>query len=237
MRMSPSRNVEQAVCRPRSRASRMQAASHVPGAGARGRMLLLVLATVVLAGGCAARLVPAPGATTLPGRGAGAWNARPPSLEQEVIPMLAQVENGGAGALRVRHGEFALVGADGLRVAARPPSELDSVVSEPVASGFPRGGLGVPPCFSRFQPGWSAVHDPFFVAPRCPAYASVALPTGDMVQLALPETVVEPGGRAAGFAYFERPRAKASRLDFTAGLVDARTGEALATAVIPFVVE
>jgi len=86
MRMSPSRSVEQAVCRPRSRASRMQAPSNVP---ARGRMLLLVLATVVLAGGCAARLVPAPGAITAPGRGAGAI------AEVEGVRVVARARVGG----------------------------------------------------------------------------------------------------------------------------------------------
>ena len=63
------------------------------------------------------------------------------------------------------------------------------------------------------------------------------LPTGDMVQMALPERVLEPGARAEGFLYFDRVDRKAKRVDFTARLVNATSGDQIGTITIPFVVD
>jgi hypothetical protein len=58
-----------------------------------------------------------------------------------------------------------------------------------------------------------------------------------MVQLALPARTVEPGARATGFLYFDRVKRKAKRVDFTARLLNATTGEQIGTVTIPFVTE
>jgi hypothetical protein len=223
---------------------------------ARRAIAAAVLA--LLLAGCTARLRPAPTATLVPGRGqgaeateagvrvvarAGAWRARPPGLEGVVTPVLVTVENGSDRTLRIRYDDFSLVGADGRRFAALAPFEIEGTVSEPApAYAFPRSALAPRLLgFHRgrpvylYDPVW---YDPFWYDPFYgPGFLRVDLPTGDMVQLALPEGTVEPRARVSGFVYFERVRRDAGRVDFTARLADARTGEPMGRVVIPFVVE
>ncbi|HEU5321801.1 MAG TPA: hypothetical protein VFX28_13430 [Methylomirabilota bacterium] len=206
---------------------------------------VLVLSLTV--GACAARLEPAPGARLVGGGKPGvvasaagitlvartdAWTGRPRALEAKVIPVLVTLENGSDRPVRVRHEDFALVAEDGRRFAGVAPFDIDGVVTEPVAA-LPlavarpyhwRFGLGAP------------LYDPFLYDPLwTPAFAAVPLPTPDMVQLALPERVLAPQDRATGFVYFPRPPRDVRRLDLTARLVDARTGESVGTLVIPLV--
>ena len=139
--------------------------------------------------------------------------------------------------VRVRYADFALVAPTGQRFAALDPFEVRGSVSEPVAAyAFPRFGWGPRLVgVSRRRPIY--LYDPFFWDPFYPGFVRVDLPTGDMVQLALRETVVEPGTSASGFLYFERPGRGVERLDFTAQLVDAGTGEEFGSVTIPFVLD
>jgi hypothetical protein len=223
-------------------------------------MRILALAgAVLLLAGCVTTLVPAPGAVVVPGPGQGAaaradgvqvvvrfgaWNGRPLNLESVVTPVLVVIDNAGAVPLRIRHEEFALVSADGRTFAARPPFAVEGVVWDTPPAGYalPRAsfgfGFGVG---RRIGPGgWGLglgypFYDPFFYDDYYyPLQIPVRLPTPDMVQLALPESVVEAGARASGFVYFERVR-DVDQVDFTARLVDARSGQPIGTARIPFV--
>ena len=45
--------------------------------------------------------------------------------------------------------------------------------------------------------------DPFFYASYYPRFVQLQLATGDMVQKALPEGALQPGGRMTGFLYFD----------------------------------
>ena len=63
----------------------------------------------------------------------------------------------------------------------------------------------------------------------------VALPSKQMLELAIPEGVVESGGSVTGFLYFsEIPRA-VDRVTFVAKLVDGHTEETFGTIEIPLV--
>jgi hypothetical protein len=213
-------------------------------------------ALMVLAGACAPQLRPAPEATQVPtGRGqaavaeaggvrvvarTGAWRALPTALELVVTPVLVTIENESEAPLRVRYADFALVSAQGPRFAARAPFEIDGYVSEPVW-GYPYAPYARPyPRFYAFRgpSGRAVLVDPFFYDPFFDPYTfmGVPLPTADMVQLALPERVLEPHGRTAGFVYFERVR-NVPRVDFIARLVDDRSGAPHATLTIPFVLD
>jgi hypothetical protein len=66
---------------------------------------------------------------------------------------------------------------------------------------------------------------------------SVSLPTEDMLEMAIPEGVLEPQGRISGFLYFPRVNPDAERVVFQAALVSARTGEEFGAVEVPFVVE
>jgi hypothetical protein len=218
---------------------------------ALGLAVLVVVAVGLSA--CATTLKPAPGAPVVEGslgRGAiaegagvrliawaGAWRASPRSLEAVVTPVLVSVENRSQVPLRLRHSDFALVGPAGQTFAARSPFEVVGHVAEPAgwyaSPRFYAGPFVVRDVRGRpflIDPLWD---DPFFYGP---AFTSVELPSGDMVQLALPERVVEPHGSATGFLYFERVR-KVPGVDLSARLVDDRSGQPVVTLTVPFVVD
>jgi len=56
-----------------------------------------------------------------------------------------------------------------------------------------------------------------------------------MIQRALPEGVIEPGGHAMGFIYFQQLDRDAGTLTLTFDVVDGRSGASPGTIRIPFV--
>jgi hypothetical protein len=216
----------------------------------------LIGALAVALGGCVAQLRPAPGAVVLPGPGqaaiaeaggvrivasADAWRGDPESLDQVVTPMLVRVENDGTAAVQVRYEDFALVADDGRRFAAIPPFDVRGVVST-LNRVYPVYGFRVSPFYSAFYPHLAVApgaypFDPFYYDAYWPYWHRwVNLPTGDMVQKALPEGVLQPGGRATGFLYFEDVD-KARRLTFQARLPVRDTNDQTVSITIPFVVD
>jgi hypothetical protein len=215
----------------------------------------LVLLAVVLAG-CAPRLVPAPGAQRAPGAGTGAvaelagvrviartdaWSGRPLSLPTMVTPVLVSVENLGPAPIRIRREHFALVAPDGRQLVARGPYEITGVAVDPAPTGlaYPRPSVGLGLGISRgyaLGVGFPFYGDPFLYDDYYyPMQVRIPLPTVDMVAMALPEKVIEPGERAEGFVYFERVPREVAQVDLTVRAENARTGEALGTIAIPFV--
>ena len=64
------------------------------------------------------------------------------------------------------------------------------------------------------------------------------LPTGDMVQKALPEGVLEAGGRVTGFLYFEDiDVGKDDTATFVTDLVNASNGETVGAIRIPLEID
>ena len=216
-----------------------------PGTGRarRGAPAWAVLFALVTLAGCATHLRPGPGAVVLPGPGQAAiaeeagvrivasadmWRGDPDTLDRIVTPMLVRIENSGTTAVQVRYEDFALVADDGRRFAAVPPFSIRGVVSSvepPVYApygpvyGYPH--LGFSPYYGAYWPYW---------------YRWVTLPTGDMVQKALPESVLQPGDRSTGFLYFEDVD-KARRVTFQARLPVPGPGDRSVSITIPFVVE
>ncbi len=211
---------------------------------------------LLLAAACATRIVPAPTADRLPGPGAAAlaeaagvrvivaadaWRGFPADLAEAVTPMLVTIHNGSERQLMIRYEHFALTSPEGRRFAALPPFEITGVVSEPVPGFHPPVRFGVAPYLSRWYPGWTVFGGPFpfhtaYYDAFYPAFTRVALPTGDMVQKALPEGVVEPGGRVAGFVYFEEVK-DVEVLTFAARLVEPSAATPFAEVRLPFVVD
>lgn len=211
------------------------------------RVAALVLALAIA--GCAgpARLVPAPEAEPAgPGIGVGgvaraagvtvtarvgAWTGFPSTLPRVATPVLVSLDNMGPEPLRVRHEDFTLVTPEGLRLVGQGPYAVRGVVatSAPVAY-HPRVAIGV-------GWGWPWWYDPFWDPYFYPPVVHVALPTPDMISLALPESVVAPGARLTGFVYFAREWRKALRADLVVRLTNNRTGAELGTVTIPFLVE
>jgi hypothetical protein len=180
---------------------------------------------------------------------ADAWSGQPAELT-EVIPLLVTIENNSRVPVRLRYAEFSLAG-DGERGSALPPFEITGTETEPIGTTglidgpypFPLRGFYVAPHYSRFYPRLRVfpgpfAYDPLFYSRRFPVFRRFQLPTGDMVQKALPEGVLEPGGRVTGFLYFEDiDVGKDDRATFVTDLVNASNGETVDAIRIPLEID
>lgn len=221
----------------------------------------LALAAVLALGACgrAAELAPAPDATRVQGPGLAAaasragvtmeaqvqaWNANPRDLDREMTPVRVEVRNGSERPLRIRNQEFALAEAAGERRAAVPVYTIDEEVTRRVAPAFAYDRFYLAPYLDGYYDGmdlwaYDFPYDRGYYDRVYPYYSTlvrVDLPTDQMVEFALPEGVVEPGGAVAGFLYFEEVDEDAGRVRLEMDLVDARTLESFGSIEIPFVV-
>jgi hypothetical protein len=187
-----------------------------------------------------------------------AWQGTPSSLEQVLTPVQVTLENHSGQPIRIAYKDFTLLGGTGFRYAALPPFSMQgtavSTAEQPgayVPAAFrpsavsplrprfrsdrflvARPYVGFYPGFSAWPYGWE--WDPFYYD-RWYASWPTPLPTRDMLEEALPEGVVEDGGRISGFIYFQQTtREQQVQLQFQA--TDAKTGQVLGTGSVPFVV-
>ena len=220
---------------------------------------ILILLAALGAAACSrtiARLTPAEGVTPAPGGGAvataagvrviarpQAWEWGPDNLTSEVTPILIELRNEGTRPVLVRYNHFWLTDADGHRFNVMPPYDVDGSLNEAYTVRNPIYGFNrfaVAPYLSRWYPrfnryGGAFGYDPSYYSPYVTRYREIKLPTVDMVQRALPEGVLEPGGSAMGFVYFEEFHRDAKTLTLAADIVDATSGSVIGTAQIPFV--
>ena len=167
--------------------------------------------------------------------GTRAWRGWPSDLSRFVTPVHVSLANRSTAPVRVRHDDFALVRADGRRLAAVMPQEVRGVVYDPPPPALPSAGFSLgADAYPREQdwalggPARGASDDPVARVGE-----QFTLPSPDVLSRALREGVLEPGQTASGFVYFERGPPHAGRVEFTMRLVEARTGETLGRAVIP----
>ncbi|MGH9614730.1 MAG: hypothetical protein ACRD4P_16810, partial [Bryobacteraceae bacterium] len=66
---------------------------------------------------------------------------------------------------------------------------------------------------------------------------SVRLPTQSMLQKAIPEGVIAPGGYVEGFMYFKKITGRLMDVNFTATLQGAKSGQEFGSINIPFEVK
>jgi hypothetical protein len=177
----------------------------------------------------------------------GAWQARPANLETELTPVLVEILNRSGRPLRIAYDAFRFTTEAGRSYAALPPYDIEGEVVRPVPGGrpyYPYARFGGAPYLGGYYPQLGIYRGPFAFSnqhygayfPMWGAYPAVQLPTEDMLERALPEGVVEPGGRVGGFIYFQQIEGSGP-FAFHADLVDAGTGEQFGTIGIPFVSE
>lgn len=170
---------------------------------------------------------------------AHAWSGFPDDLDV-VTPLLVTIENNGDVPLRIRYRELDLVTDAGVELAAMPPFDVEGTAVEPVTVRmWPSSRFLVAPYMSPTYPfhdrwGGPFAYDPFYYDDTFTSFQRVNLPTGDMIARALPEGVLQPGGRVTGFVYFQNPPETAERVTFTAELVNAETGDQFGIVRIPF---
>lgn len=211
----------------------------------------------LLALGCATELEPAPQAQTVPGledaarrsvehvsliAKASAWPG-PIAISDQVTPLQVRIQNDSERALLVRYVQFSLVDRSGRQYAALPPLEIEGSVKEPVQGAFGyRRFMGAPHYTGRYRHfplhAGPYPYDPFYYDTYHGYWAEFDLPTQEMIQRALPEGVLEPGGYVQGWLYFEKVSDDASsRAVFRADLVDQASGRTFGEVRIPFLVE
>ncbi len=215
--------------------------------------LALPLALSACAAG-AANFEPAPGAQPAPAMDGAvatdagvrvvaegdAWTSRPANLANEVTPFLVHVTNNGTQPLLLRYRSFRLVTPSGATYFALPPFQIGGSVARTVTPAYAYSGFTVAPYLSRYYPAVE-VANPFmadepYYNTYWPLIQRISLPTGDMVQEALPEGVLAPGGTVSGFLYFQKVDPKAARVRVLLDLLNASTHDEFGQVAIPFVV-
>jgi hypothetical protein len=215
----------------------------------------LLVAGALLAAGCASRLTPAPVTNEVTGRGEGAmvvskgvhvtaraqaWQGTPQALHEQVTPMLVTISNQSGVPIRVAYNQFRLVSDSGRRYSAIPPFQIDGQVKTTIGlPHYPAAGFGYAP---YLEPYYASV--PIYPFEPNIGYwhrygtimRTVNLPTEDMLQKALPEGVLQPGGRVRGFLYFEGVGSDVERVQLRADFRNPRTGNNVTRISIPFVV-
>lgn len=227
---------------------------------------LIVAGGLSVLNACAgtANLVPAGTAHALPGVEAAAVEAvegvrvvaRPDiwpgfvPVQQEVTPIRVAIYNDGDAPLRVQYREFELTTPDGRIFAALPLLEIDTAVREPravppvpVRPAFTANDFEIAPLYAPVYPdlpvGPNLYYDPEYyeyVDYYYDYWRRYDLPTATMIELAIPEGVLLPGGELEGFLYFEEVGTEVPRVSFRMDLVNARNAALLGTIEIPFVV-
>jgi hypothetical protein len=171
-------------------------------------------------------------------------------VKTEVTPLRVVIENDGSVPVRLRYDEFTLVGPQGQRYAALPPYGVEGSVAEPTlvegyapvtAPTFEYNDFYVAPYYASAYPTLDPYADPFYYDSYYydrydTVWQSINLPTEEMVAEVLPEGVLDPGGRVAGFLYFERVDPEIPRVRFRADLVSVADGDVFGEVSIPFTV-
>jgi hypothetical protein len=230
-------------------------------------MLAVGSALVLLVAGCVghSQLAPAPGDTELGGNKetavssidsvdvnvfTKAWNGRQEILNV-VTPLRIEIKNNSDQPVRVRYSDFKLVGPKGKTYAALPPYGITGSVEEPhlvqvypaiVSPDFDWDDFDVAPYYAPIYPDipvWDGpfYYDPFYYDQYYTYWQQIELPTHEMLNEALPDGVIKPGGRVSGFLYFQEVDDKLPRVRFEYDLVNASNGNIFGTITIPLLVE
>ena len=227
------------------------ALSRVPGARLRPQGIACALLLATLSAACAHDDVIEPGELL---RGEEDASARVAGVRVRVFgdPALALpafavddvtavrlvVENHGDEPVRLRYRELSLVEPDGRQRLALPPVVVDAVPPAGVSTAFQHTRFLVAPGYERVHTSLAAwtgpfAHDPYY-APTYYARWAPPLPTTELVSRALPEGVLEPGGRVDGLVYFEGVSPLSGEVTLVVQLVSAESAALLGNAHIAF---
>jgi hypothetical protein len=162
--------------------------------------------------------------------------------------MQIQLENHSGRPLSIRYAGFELE-ANELYVA-RNPRDLGKIMSARASHWRPARPVNIAPPKPSHRPLPNPGSDrgvtysaggtempPYNPPPcyTCPSASdATAIPSPDMLRLALQEGPLEDGQNREGFLYFEDPILIADRATLKVKLVDASTGEQFGTLSIPF---
>lgn len=139
-------------------------------------------------------------------------------VHEKVTPLVVSVVNNGPVPVDVRYSQLTLTMPDGERYSALPPFRVtvtsrgpavDASIEPITQPGFEHYGFKVAPYYRLIYPELEtyqnvfAYNSPYF-SRKYPYWENTGLPTEEMLQRALPEGVVYPGGRLQGWVFFEK---------------------------------
>ena len=175
----------------------------------------------------------------------------PQPIQNEVTPVRVVIDNKSETALRLRYNDFALIADDGTRYAALPLYRIVGSIPEPVIDTgytaitephFVYHAFTVAPFYANIYPTMMAyrgtfAYDPFYYDTYNAYWINLPLPTQEMFKRALPEGVLDVGGRIEGYLYFERVSDDQSRVTFRADLSSTQSNQFFGEVRIPFNVQ
>lgn len=182
--------------------------------GVKGKAGLLSLLVLAAGAGLAACAPPAlvpdvPGASgpilqEAPGLQvaveAGAWNARPGSLPDAVLPLLVTLSNTGDRPAMVSRQDFVLLDQANRQYSSIHPADVAAMFG-----GGGGSGVAVSPSvgFGGSSGGWG--NRSFVGGGLGFTFGSWGTDTRDIIPLALADGPIQPGAAVRGFLYFPRP--------------------------------
>lgn len=174
----------------------------------------------------------------------GKWSGQPSDLAKVLTPLKATMANHSGVPMLVRYSDFNLHTSTGLTLRALPPFQIRGTVTQTVpvtAPAFAYTGFAIAPYYAPFYPGFGVWGGPFWYDwPYYTTYFAewpVRLPTRDMIELAIPEGVLESGGQLSGYLYFHKIPKNAESADLYVKLVDANTDRQFGVVGMPFLVK
>lgn len=176
---------------------------------------------------------------------ADAWDGRKDVLNQ-VTPLRVVIRNNGSEPVQVRYKNFRLVAKDGTRFAALPPTQIEGTVEARASNVAPRWaatGYELAPYYQGVYGAYTPItagpfaYDYDYYDAYYPEWINMDLPTPEMLQRALPEGTLKPGGHVDGFLYFEKVGSKADHVELKASFAKPDSNKTEAKLSLPFRVE
>lgn len=179
---------------------------------------------------------------------ANAWDGNS-KVTYDVTPMKLTIKNGYTSAIRIRYNDISLIGASDHVYAALPPYKIGGTIDNPIITehskiystpSFYYNKFRIAPYYSLIYPGIPSIEglftiDPLYHDRHYRYWEDISLPTKEMLELALLEGDIDPGGEISGYVYFERV-SNEKAATFQMILMDAKSGNSIGTATIPFFV-
>jgi hypothetical protein len=231
---------------------------HSPGVRSSAR--IAVLLALAACGGSQPALKPAPGAqaaeqleqaarTEAAGVSVVAQLGAGPAGEEigGATPARVILENRGQQPVRIQYRQFSLVTGADQQYAALPPFQISQALVMPMAV-LPNAPIrpewrgekfAVARAYAPLYEGAKTVEAPldYDVAYYNEHYRSWGAgepPSDTMLKHALPEGILQPGGRLDGYLYYQKLPEGVQRAELRAEIVDASTGQVMETLRIPF---
>ena len=219
-------------------------------------IVLMIILALVGAMGCVQRseLIPAPEVNTpteapkvATAEAAGVrvvvspdkWQDQPQRLPY-IQDLHVTVENQSGVPLRLRYSEFELVSTTGFAASPLPPYQIEQTAVDPIPHpAFYADRFRVAPHYVQHFPTlgpWPSRFD-FDEGFYRHQYSlwEPQLPTREMLEQAIPEGVIDDGGKVSGFLYFQELNPDMARVTFTIELINANTEENFGVVRIPFI--